>query len=274
MALEQSILRQDPDLAKWWAKSPGTRARRTWGSRRTARLTARRSSDASPRSRPVWHVCATVAPAGRSSGPPGAASPPCCGPGSPRRYGATALARWCSPPAGIRWTHSPQQVLAPASVVLVDQAEEAFSLCDGPATSASASSTALVAHTETRTCGARPCGPTTRATSPATPGLAALVERGLFLLGPMSDRLTPGRDRGPRPAARPGARAGAHRPAGPRDRGRAGSAAAAVPRPARDVAPPRGPDADGRRLPGVRRGPRCRRPVGRGVVRRARRRRA
>ena len=74
------------------------------------------------------------------------------------------------------------------------------------------------------------CGPTTWATWRRTRRSPGVLEDGLYLLGPMSEPELRERDRRPGSARRAAARAGPGRPAGPRGRGRARRAAAALPR--------------------------------------------
>ena len=184
VALEQAILRQDPEPGgRAGGAQPARTSRRTPGSRPTARGTPSRSSVAKSRPGPAW--TASPRPAcWPSSDPRGAASRPSCEPGSRRRCGARAATRSCSPPADTRMTPSRRRVCDPTSVVLVDQAEEAFSLCTDDdererffaALSRTPRAAAVVLALRADHTG----------DIAATPALAALVERGLFLLGPMS----------------------------------------------------------------------------------------
>ena len=98
------------------------------------------------------------------------------------------------------------------------------------------------------------------------PGLARLIERGLSCCAHGRGRPAGG-DRGTRPSGGAAPRTRSGRPAGARRRGRTGRAAAALARPAPDLAAPRGPHPDRRGLPGLRRHPRRRRPDRRTALR-------
>ena len=146
----------------------------------------------------------------------------------------------------------------PVPVLVVDQCEEAVTLCDDPAAQADVLRRPRRPR-RTWPAGRRPARrPPRRAVGP--PGLrpsrragAASVER--------DERGRPaGGDRGSCPSGRPAVGAGPGRSVGARGRGRARRAAAAVARVARDVAAARGSHAHRRRLPGTPVGSEARSP--------------
>ena len=157
------------------------------------------------------------------------------------------------------------------AVLVVDQAEEVFTLCSD-ASQQREFLDALVAEAEQRTVliSIR----TDRLSEVAThTALSRLVERGLYLVGGLDEQaLRVIIEKPARQAGTPG-RARADRPPGHRGRPRPGRAAVAVPRAAGDLATPGGPHSDRGRLPGVGRHQRSRGSVGRTVVRRPRPRR-
>ena len=211
VALEQAILRQDPELAvDAAARGPGDDVRRTPGSRRTARPTPSRSSAARPRCGAAWNGWLGPAPGDRRASGSGKSSLLRAGLAAALRRDGTHT--WCSRPAVTRWTPSPRRARAQASVVLVDQAEEAFAPVPRRRARAVLRRTGRPDRRGRVVLALRAdhTGDLARA-----PGLAALVERGLFLLRPMSPESlrsaieSPARQHGSRP------RAGAHRPAAP-----------------------------------------------------------
>ena len=140
----------------------------------------------------------------------------------------------------------------PPPVLVVDQCEEAVTLCDDPAAQATFFA-ALAAHAERA-----PLVVALRADRlgelSAHPDFARLVEPGLHLLSAMSDADLRGRDRGSGPPSRSAAGARPGRSAGARGRGRSrapcrccrtrctrrGSGARAAPSPSRATRTPEG----------------------------------
>ena len=217
-----------PVLATSWASTPA----RTWSrwSRRSCART-RRWSPAPPSSRAdvplprAWCPTTSATPT-RSSGatptsPPASAGWRRRGAGRRRAVGlrevvagagrgrggaasATAAGSSSSRPAPIRWTRSRAAGVRTRPVLVVDQCEEAVTLCDDPASGEFFAALAERAD-------AAPLVVALRADRlgdlSAHPAFARLVERGLYLLGAMA-RPTCGR-RSRDPPARPGcARAG------------------------------------------------------------------
>ncbi len=178
VALEQAILRQDPSLvAEAALPEPGAVCPYLGLWCPTTSATPRASSAATPRSAPCLVGWPTAA-CSRWSGRRVAASRRWCGPGWRPRCSATAAGWSWSPPAPTRWSaHRAARASGPAPVLVVDQCEEAVTLCDDPDEQA-AVLRRLAAHAERA-----PLVVALRADRlgelSAHPGFARLVEPGL-----------------------------------------------------------------------------------------------
>ena len=153
----------------------------------------------------------------------------------------------------------------PGTVLAVDQAEEVFALCDD--LEERRTFLERLAEEARR----RPVLVTVRGDRLAQvtehAGFSRLVESGLHLVGALDeDGLRQAIER-PAEQAGPGHRAGPGRPPRPRGARRPRRPAPALPRPARDLAATRGQHPDRRRLPRLRRHPWRRRPVRRAALR-------
>ena len=222
---------------------------RTWGWCPTTSTTPTASSGATARSRPACDRLAAV-------GVLAVVGPSGSGKSSLVRAGvAAALQRNGRRVVVITPGAHPMDALTalpasgPVPVLVVDQCEEAVTLCDDPAEQAAFFAAARRPR-RTRPAGHRP---------PRRPPRRRL--RPPRLRPPRRARIAPverdersrpaSRDRGSGPSGRPAAGAWSGRPAGPRGRRRAGRAAAAVARVAPDLATARGPHPHRRRLPGT-----------------------
>ena len=226
VALEQAILRQDPSLVVAAALPEPSPVARTW----------------------AWCPTTSTTPRGSSAASRGRWMPGTAGRGRRARRGRTVRerkvvarasgsgSRAAAPGPSGRGAHPgarPMDALhvlpmsGPAAVLVVDQCEEAVTLCDDPFEQG-AFFAALADHAEPARWSSR-CAPTASAKCrrirlrPSRRAGPPPVER--------DDRTRPaGGNRGSGPPSRSSARARAGRPVGPRGRGRTGCSPAAVAR--------------------------------------------
>ena len=247
VALEQAILRQDPS---WSCPRLRRRASATcpWQGLRAydvedADWFFGRDGDVG--------ACLEILRATSSSpwsARPARASPRCCAPACGRAAWTRPQRSWSiTPGPPTAWRRSPRSGHAPSRTVLVvDQAEEVFTLCEDPEERREFLDS-LADEAAARTV-SWPCAPTGWPTSPRTPASAGWSSAACTWSAAWTRRPARGRRR-PGPPGRAAPRARPGRPPRPRGPRRPRRAAAAVPRAAGDLAAPRGQHPHRRRLP-------------------------